>query len=280
MLLFKKIVAAILMALSVIAVVALIAGLFGSWVVRARLETATIEFLLAGENAIRASQEVIVRVDGILETSTAVVDEVDTTIRGIGTNIQESDPVFGRLLDAAGIDLRSRIESAVQQFTMIEANIIAVNEAIDAFTSIPMLGMQNRLPDVTLLNQVENQMARLREDVTLLVRAIESGRAAIIDGKIGSVTDITGGLRDNLISTRTSLNDAGARLTETSASMAALRARIPGLYLTITILLNLLFLLSIIAFVSLFLHAWQVFKCPQDGLGALMPRECAQPAAA
>ena len=52
MLVFKKVVAAIFMILSIIAVVVLIISLFGSWVVRGRLETITVELLLAGENVL------------------------------------------------------------------------------------------------------------------------------------------------------------------------------------------------------------------------------------
>ena len=64
---FKKIIAAIFMILSVLALIALIVGLFGSWVVRARLETISIELLLAGENVVEVSRDGLERVDEIVE---------------------------------------------------------------------------------------------------------------------------------------------------------------------------------------------------------------------
>jgi len=60
MLVFKKFVAAIVMVLSIMAVVVLIASLFGSWVVRGRLETSSIDLLLAGENMVATTQERLV----------------------------------------------------------------------------------------------------------------------------------------------------------------------------------------------------------------------------
>lgn len=79
---------------------------------------------------------------------------------------------------------------------------------------------------------------------------------------------------EGLDSTRTDLAEADARLAESAASMADLRERIPGIFTMITIVLNLLILLTILAFISLFLHAWEYFKCTEQGLGGLMPGDC------
>ena len=281
MLVFKKVVAAIFMILSIIAVVVLIVALFGSWLVRGRLETITIDLLLAGENVIAVTREGLDQVDEILAASHGTVEEVDIRVKEIGTDVQESDPLFAQILDSIGIDLKSGLENASDRFSQIEANIIAINDAVDAIMEIPLLNVESRFPSVTKLQQVEDQMAQLRQDVTALAEEVKNNREEIIDGKIEAVTGITTGLKDGLHTTRTDLQDADERLSESSKSMAELRERIPGLYTMITILLNLLFLLAILAFISLFLHAWQYFKCPADGLSGLMPGECEQvPAAA
>lgn len=281
MLVFKKVVAAIFMILSIIAIVVLIVALFGSWAVKARLETTSIELLLAGENVVEVTRDGLARVDEVLDTSTAIVEEVDVKVRQLGEDAQDSDPLFAQILDSIGIDLKSGIESAFNSFTQIEANIMAINDAVDAVRDIPILGLDNRMPSVTKLQEVESQMAQLRQDVTGLAQAVKDNRSNLIDGKIGAVTDITTGLYDNMNTTRTDLNEADARLAESADSMAELREKIPGLYTTITVVINLIFLLSIVAFVSLFLHAWQYFKCAEDGLRGLMPGDCEKaPAAA
>lgn len=280
MLVFKKVVAAIFMILSIIAVVVLIIALFGSWVVKGRLETITIDLLLAGENVIATTREGLDRVDEILATSHETVEEVDTGIKEIGTGAKESDPLFAQILDSIGIDLKSGLENAAGAFSQIEANVVAINDAVEAIMEIPLLNVESRFPSVTKLQQVEDQMAQLRQDVTALADEVKNNRAEIIDGKVSAVTDITTGLKDGLHTTRTDLQEADANLAESSQSMAELRERIPGLYTMITIVLNLLMLLTILAFISLFLHAWQYFKCAEDGLSGLMPGECEKIAAA
>jgi DNA repair exonuclease SbcCD ATPase subunit len=280
MLTFKKIVAATFMVLSVIATIAMIIALFGSWVVKARLEMTVTELLLAGENVTQITREAINRVDGTLGTAIEVVDDVDAKITEIGQGISERAPLLNQLLDSLNSDLVNTVNNAVETFRQIEANIIAINDAMEAISAIPMLGMEARMQNVTKLQEVENQITRLREDVNLLIQLVQAERAELIEGKISNVTNKTSGLRSSLQSTRTNLIEADARLAESGQSMAQLRQRLPALLTTITILLNLFFILSILGFVSLFLNALEYFKCPQDGIRGLLPGECAEAAVA
>ena len=172
MLTFKKIVAAIFMILSIIAVVVLIISLFGSWVVRGRLETITVDLLLAGENVITTTREGLDRVDVILDESHGKVIEIDSSVRDAGTEAQESDPLFAQILDSIGSDLRSGIENAVDAFNQIEANIVAINDAVDAVREIPLLNVDGRLPTETKLQQIEDRMAEIREDVATLAQEV------------------------------------------------------------------------------------------------------------
>lgn len=274
MLTFKKVIAVIFMILSIIAVVVLIFSLFGSWAVKGRLEEITVNLLLAGENVIETTREGLDRVDEILHTSHGVVTEVDSKVREVGTGVKESDPLFVEILDSIGIDLVSGIENAMSAFYQIEANVVAINDAVDAVREIPLLDMDSRLPTETKLQQVEDQMAQIRQDVTTLAQEVQNNRADIIGGKFNEVTDLTTGISDGLETTRIDLQETDARLAESAQSMAELRERIPGIYTMITILLNLLILLTILAFVSLFLHAWEYFKCTEQGLSGLMPGDC------
>ncbi len=274
MLTFKKIAAAIFMILSGIAVVVLIISLFGSWMVRGRLETITVELLLAGENIIETTRGGMARLDEILENSHNMVTEVDSAVKDLGTEILESDPLFVEILDLLGVDLKSGVENAVIIFNELEANVVAVNDAVDAVREIPLLDLDNRLPAETKLQQIEDKMAQVRQDVTALTQEMANNRTDIIEGKVGEVTAIISRLIEDLGSLRIAMEETDANLAESAQSMAELRERIPGIYTMITLVLNLLILLAILAFISLFLHAWEYFKCTEQGLGGLMPGEC------
>jgi len=274
MLVFKKIIAGIFMVLSVIAIIALIIALFGSWSVKAQLETTTIGLLLTGEQVIATSREGFVRVNDLLDTSTEIVGKVDTTARELKAGVENNERVVAQMFDSVDIDLKQAIENAGAIFNQIDANVVAINDAVDAVNKIPLVNIEDRFPIALKLEEVELLMARLREDVTQFAQTFENRRGELIDGKFGAVTDVTGELNATLEETKSRLAETDMRLEEGATTMAELRARIPALFTTITIVLNLLFLLAILAFISLFLHAWEYFKCTEDGLSGLMPGEC------
>ena len=274
MLVFKKIIAGIFMVLSVIAIIALIIALFGSWSVKAQLETTTIGLLLTGEQVIATSREGFVRVNDLLDTSTEIVGKVDTTARELKAGVENNERVVAQMFDSVDIDLKQAIENAGAIFNQIDANVVAINDAVDAVNKIPLVNIEDRFPIALKLEEVELLMTRLREDVTQFAQTLENRRGELIDGKFGAVTEVTGELNATLEETKSRLAETDMRLEEGATTMAELRARIPALFTTITIVLNLLFLLSILAFISLFLHAWEYFKCTEDGLSGLMPGEC------
>lgn len=274
MLVFKKIIAGIFMVLSVIAIIALIIALFGSWSVKAQLETTTIGLLLTGEQVIATSREGFVRVNDLLDTSTEIVGKVDTTARELKAGVENNERVVAQMFDSVDIDLKQAIENAGAIFNQIDANVVAINDAVDAVNKIPLVNIEDRFPIALKLEEVELLMAQLREDITQLAQTLENRRGELIDGKFGAVTEVTGELNATLEETKSRLAETDMRLEEGATTMAELRARIPALFTTITIVLNLLFLLAILAFISLFLHAWEYFKCTEDGLSGLMPGEC------
>jgi len=172
------------------------------------------------------------------------------------------------------LDLRTGVENAADIFNQVEANVIAVNEAVNAIKAIPLLTINNRLPDTAMLQEAQDSLAQIREQVTTFIETTQNKRSDLIQGKVDSVTRVTTPLSDRLNLALTNLGELDSRLTEGSQSMANLRERIPRLLTTITILLNLLILLALLAFISLFLHAWQYFKCPELELADLMPADC------
>ena len=270
----KKTIAVIFMILSVLAIIAMIVGLFGSWVVRAQVEATGTQLLLAGESAIATTRESLERVDGLLETSSDFVGNVDARVQEIGTNLKSNQDIVLNILDRVNGDIVPTIEQAVATFRAVEANLVAINEAIDAFKAIPVLGLQATIPQTTKLDEALTLMENVRNDVLTLRDTVRDRREDLVDGKLESVLNVTRDLSGRISDAVSRLAEADDRLAETEAAMRDLRERLPAILTTITIVLNLLFLLSLIAFVSLFIHAYSYFKCTEDGLRGLLPGDC------
>jgi hypothetical protein len=270
----KKTIAVIFMVLSVIAIIAMIVGLFGSWVVKAQVETTGTQLLLAAESAIATTRSSLVQVDGLLETSSEFVGNVDARFQQIGTDLKSNQDIVLGILDRVNADIVPTIERAVGTFRAVEANLLAINEAIDAVKAVPVLGLQARIPQTTKLDEVLALMENLRNDVLTLRDTIRARRDDLVDGKLETVLVVTRNLSGRISDTLARLAEADERLAETETALRDLRERLPAILTTITIILNLLFLLSLLAFISLFIHAYEYFKCTEDGLRGLMPGDC------
>ncbi|MFN2204490.1 MAG: hypothetical protein ACK2UT_01130 [Candidatus Promineifilaceae bacterium] len=277
---FKKIVAVITMVLSVIAVIVLIVALVGSWPAKAQVETTAVSLLLTGESVVTSTRAGMQRVDVVLTRSTSILTDVDGRIRELSTAVQNSSLLVDRVRESTDNELVIAVNNAVDTFNEIEANIVAINETVESFRSIPMLSasVNTRLPETTRLQEVVDKMAALREGVANLSRLLQARRAELIDGKISVITDATGTLLNDLRNTQVTLQETDQRLADSAVIMSEVRQRLPQILTMITIILNLVFLLCILAFVSLFIHAYAYFKCPQDGLSGLMPDDCARAA--
>jgi hypothetical protein len=280
MLMFKKIVAGIVMALAVLAIILSIVSLFGSWVVRARAETVGTQLLLSAEQVIGVTRGGLGRAGGLLDRSGQVVDDVNSRLEGIGTQVAENTRLVDSALDLVGADLQPLISSVITTFDDVLANVIAINDAADAVAAIPLLGItNNRTAEINRLRQLEERMLALQENVVALREELQRRKAELIEGELGGIVQRGRSLGETIITTQEELRRTDQLLAETAVSLVGLRERLPRLLTLITVLFNLVLLLSILAFASLLLHAWAYFKCTEDGLQALLPGDCEQSSA-
>lgn len=277
MLLFKKIVAGIVMALAVLAIILSIVSLFGSWVVRARAATVGNQLLLSAEEVITVTRGGLGRAGGLLDRSGQVVGDVNSRLEGIGTQVAENTRLVESALNLVSADLQPLVSSVITTFDQVLANVIAINDAADAVAAIPMLGIpSNRMAEINRLQELEERMVALQENVIALREELQRRKAELIDGQLGGIVQRSRSLGEAIGTTQAELRRTDQLLADTAVSLAGLRERLPRLLTLITVLINLILLLSILAFVSLLVHAWAYFKCTEDGLQALLPAECEQ----
>ncbi len=272
---FKKIVAAMVMALSIITILALIAGIIGSWFVNAQLRVAGTNLLLSGETTIVTVRQGLNSADTLLDSSISGLTEIQTRAEQIGALAGDNSVIVDRVLQRLDIDIVPAISRATETFAAVEANLLAINEAVAAIDAIPMLRVNVAdMPGVSVISDTLDMLEQLRSDVRDFVARVQQQREQIISGAkqfvIEPAINLNGRLQD--ISGR--LSDADTRLASVATQMATLRERLPALLNTITIVLNIFFALSILAFSSLFAHALQYYRCPDDGLKRALSQPC------
>ncbi|HUM71709.1 MAG TPA: hypothetical protein PLK31_23025, partial [Chloroflexota bacterium] len=88
---FKLVVAWILVALSVLGIIAVLIGLVASWSVRNRATEATVNLLTAGETAVTTLSNGIGRIDDRLAVTQQNIQTLETNITTVGADVTDHD---------------------------------------------------------------------------------------------------------------------------------------------------------------------------------------------
>lgn len=273
---FKKIVAVLVMVLSILTIVGLIVGIIGSWFVNAQLRVAGTNLLLTGETTIATVQTTLGTADGLLTTSIDGLNEIETRAMQIGSIVTDNNIIVDGVMRRLDFDIVPALGRAVETYNAIEANLIAINEAVIAINAIPMLRFDMMdMPGISQLSETLDMLEQLRADVLDFVAQVRQQRQDIVDGAQRFVITPARSLNERLRDISARMTEADLRLATLSAQLAGLRERLPAILNLITVVLNLLFALSVLAFASLFAHALQVYRCPDDGLSRVLSQPCA-----
>ena len=183
---FKRILAAILMAISVLVLVLSLAGIVGTWIVRAQLHTGLMVVATAAETQAARVQQDLDRLDVVLTLARGQVTAIEQEVQAFGTSLEENRPLLAAISDAVGIDLSPLVESARQTMTTVREAVVAVNSAIEAVNTIPFISVP--VPELQTLQQLSQDVEDFRTEVQAVRTAIDQRRSEIIQGTVSIVT--------------------------------------------------------------------------------------------
>lgn len=189
---FKRIVAWVVMILAVIGVLAMLAAVAGSWVVRARVTEVTLDLLTVGEEVVAAGREVVASVNGQLDESHERINEFDIEVVELGEELKETDVLGSIINELIGDDLAPIIEAVGDTAEFIRDNAAAVDRAIQAVNAIPFLNIDNANPEPTVFANVANGITELEKSIEEMREEIRQERAENTDELVTTVTDESG----------------------------------------------------------------------------------------
>jgi len=264
---FKKIAGWIVAVLCVLFLVGIVAGIFGSWVVRNQVTDATVKLLTAGETLIDTASQGFQRVDDRLQQSVDRVNEIEGRIEELGTDLEQNsiivnvlDTAFGDELGPIISDLRATVEGLAN-------TIFAINDAIDAANNIPLVNLNGTLP--TAINDLTAGIIQLDEDVQAAKAEVQAKRQELIEGTVTGLTDRTSRINSRLVESQGKINAVQSELDQTSANFSSLKTSLVRTYTYITLLIDVVLLLFALAFISLLFHAISLIKNPEQSFKEL-----------
>jgi hypothetical protein len=267
---FKKIVAWIAAIVSVIGVLVVVAGLFGSWVLYSQVTTVTLNLLTAGENIVMTTSDGVNRIDDRLDVSQQRIDSVDAKVIALGAELAETSLLVTAIDKTIGDELYPILEAIGDTAATIRETATSMDKAIQAINDIPFVSLDGIFPDTNLFVEIAESIPAIETSIDETRVEVQERREDQAEGLVDMVTGKTDEWRGQVTGVQNTLGEADSRLAQSSANLAELKISLPRTFMMITLALNLVLLLIGIAFVSLLFHGISYIKNSEQSLKELL----------
>jgi hypothetical protein len=272
----KKILYALVIAMSSLILLVSVAGIIGVWVVERPLSNAAMTVLSVVENTA-----------GVIRTSNAKVDQTLVALQAKTTDITDASQQLSQNVTEKGLIMVLLPAEKEQQLTNVAGSVRdtyngirgSISNGLNLYRSI------NRMPFVSLpglsddqMQKIDNSMAQIQK----LAETLRSGIADIQSGVTGAI-DKVGATANLLTEEILHARDATAKIDSSMAALEAFSIRlqqvIPGILVTIAVILTLIFAFLVftqVEMIRLYIDRWRHLGQPQELLPAATPANPAQ----
>lgn len=253
---FNRILAWVLIVISVLGILVCSLGIAGSWMVNDSLTQTVLGLISRAETTLSRVEDSLTLADATLKDSSATVATVQEAASQLGDRIEKNSPVLDRISQILKDELGPAVNKLRDAFLKVEERVQAVNNAIEALNALP--GVQ--------LATLDLQLEGPQERVGLIVDAVQQLQQNIADFKAGIVQSMApfmerlDRIAGFLARLEEEVNTYITLVNNLQAALATATVNIPSLIDRITLTISIVFLWIIIAQIALFLVARAYLK--------------------
>jgi hypothetical protein len=254
----KRILAAIVMVISILVLVLNLAGIVGTWMIRAQLANGLGHLATVAGTQVTTVKQGLDRLDTTLIRARDRVVAVEQDVQAFGTNLEENKVLLTAISDAIGIELSPLVDSAREITTSVREAAAAVSSAIEAINAIPFVSVPT--PELGGVKKLSQDVEAFRTEVQDLRGAIDQRRSEIIQGTTSLITTPTSQIHGTLDTMQTTVSGSSQRLGAVQEELSAFKSSI-GRWLTgVAVILTLLLLWIAFSQAGLVVLGWRFFS--------------------
>lgn len=182
----SRILAVIVMVISILMFVLIVAGIVGTWIVRAELAGDLVRIATAAEARATIVKRGLDRIDTALTQAQDQVARVEQDVEAFGSDLEQNRPLLTAISDKLGVELGPLFDSVREIVTTVREAVAAVNSAVEAINAIPFVSVP--VPAMEKADKLSQDVESLRTQVRELRAAIDEKRSEIIGGAVSIIT--------------------------------------------------------------------------------------------
>lgn len=254
----KRILAVVVMVISVLVLVLGLAGIAGTWMVRSRLDDGLGRIMTAAEAEAVGAQQELDRLDAALTQASIQIAAVEEEVQDLGTDLDQNKPLLTALTEKLGVDLAPLAARARGMMDTIRETVAAVNSIAETINALPFVSKP--IPELEKLNTLAEEIDSFEAEVQNLRLTIEQRRSEIIAGSVSIVTTPTARIRSGLDRAQATVSGYSQRLGMLQENLSALGATV-GQWLTwLAVILTLTLLWLAVSQTALFVLCWRALR--------------------
>lgn len=261
-----RILAVMVIVISVLVLVLCLSGIVGTWIVRGQLATDLVGIVTAAETRATTVKQGLDRLDTALTQARSQVAAVEHDVQAFGADLEQNRPLLTAISDKLGIELSPLVDSAREIMTSIREAVAAVNSAIEAINAIPFVSVP--VPELETLKKLSQDVEDFRTEVLTLRTAIDQRRSEIIGGAVSIIATPAAQIGSTIDEMQATVSGYSQKLGAVQEGLSTLKSGIARGLTWLAVILTLILLWIAFSQVGLLVLAWRAFT-GQD----LLPRK-------
>lgn len=249
---FKRILAILAIGLCVLGILAAAAGIVGVWRANGPVTQTLVKTVSGLETVVGGIGDGLERLTGRLDAASSAVALIEDTVTVAGDSLAQSTPVLELLTRIFGDQLLPSVSAGLETARSLGETALAVNSALEAVNSSPLISVATLPPELTSLAQ---DLVDLESQVKQGAQEVKDMKVAAVESVVTPVTERTGRMQSRLDGISAKALTASERLSSTEAGLAKLREQLPFYIDLASIGVTLILAWLILAQVSLLVHA-------------------------
>ena len=254
----KRIVAVMVMVISVVMLLLSLSGIAGAWILRAQMSRDLVGILTAAESRAMMMQQGLDRLDTAFTQARDLVAAVEQDVQAFGADLEQNRPLLTAIADRLGLDFAPLVDSAREIMTTVREAVAALNRAVEAINAIPFVSVP--VPDLDAPRRLSQDVEDFRTEVRNLRTAIEERRSEIIQGTVSIITTPTTQMGAALSDMQASVSGYNQELSAVLERLSILQSTIRRGLTWAAVILTLVLLWIALSQVALVVLTWRAFS--------------------
>jgi methyl-accepting chemotaxis protein len=238
------------MVISIIMLVLCVAGIIAAWAYNTPLTETLLGFVVPATNIAQRVETVASETGGTLDDVSALLGDAEAKVAEIGGEVLDTEIVVEAISAILGEDVRPLLEEAVASFRAVYDLIGTVEEAINTFNSIPLVGLE--VPGTEELAQVRTGMEEFATEVDALNEDLQQRKTEIVTGAVEEISAPINRLGTQVSEIRSDVGEIETRAGAAHERLILIQDRLPFWIDLISIVITVLLLWIIISQVAMF----------------------------